>query len=339
MNEDLFRTYEAGCLLASKFPLLGESLDGFEGNSVISTYAPALRPANPWRSQLVENSKIVSVAFWQERKLRCVLNLEGNTNLYGPGGRPDIHFQIPDTGVFTETATGLGYVNRIRAIGNHLYVCGQSRQIWRFDFDGKDLSTGHWQDAAGDMRQPPMPELDEDLEGDELDAWLDEHDNAVDLVDIHGTAEDDIYAVGDEAWHWNGESWQQLNLPTDEPLSAIEIVSAEQIYLVGHNGTVLVGNAQDGFVDLSGIEDNQDFIGVAWFQDALYLAAPDGLYRYDAQARKITPYQTGLTPELQDAHMLEAKDGVLWSFGFKDLAWFDGSQWTRVDHPDNPPIR
>lgn len=53
----------------------------------------------------------------------------------------------------------------------------------------------------------------------------------------------------------------------------------------------------------------------------------------------VVPCTTGLTPELQDAHVLEAKDGVLWSFGFKDLAWFDGKQWTRVDHPDNPPIK
>ncbi len=37
--------------------------------------------------------------------------------------------------------------------------------------------------------------------------------------------------------------------------------------------------------------------------------------------------------------MLEAKHGILWSFGLKDLAWFGGKRWTWVDHPDNPPIR
>jgi hypothetical protein len=44
-------------------------------------------------------------------------------------------------------------------------------------------------------------------------------------------------------------------------------------------------------------------------------------------------------PELQDAHVVDACDGVLWSIGEKDIARFDGKQWVRVDHPDNPPIR
>jgi hypothetical protein len=35
---------------------------------------------------------------------------------------------------------------------------------------------------------------------------------------------------------------------------------------------------------------------------------------------------TGLTPQLQDVHKLEAKGGMLWSFGFKDLVWFDGKR-------------
>lgn len=32
-------------------------------------------------------------------------------------------------------------------------------------------------------------------------------------------------------------------------------------------------------------------------------------------------------------------DSVRGSIGFKDIARFDGSSWTRIDHPANPPIR
>ena len=60
---------------------------------------------------------------------------------------------------------------------------------------------------------------------------------------------------------------------------------------------------------------------------------------YDPAKKTIEPYATDLSPDLQDTHILEAKDGILWSFGFKDLAWFDGKTWTRVNNPDNPPIR
>ena len=75
------------------------------------------------------------------------------------------------------------------------------------------------------------------------------------------------------------------------------------------------------------------------FGDKLFLASSLGLFTYDAAQKKIERYVTTLTPDLQDTHILEAKDSVLWSFGFKDLAYFDGKRWTRVDHPDNPPIR
>lgn len=271
--------------------------------------------------------------------LRCVLSREGQVNIYGPGGEPDTTFQIPDAGVFDDSAIGLGYVNRIRAIGSNLYVCGQSRQVYRFDWNGRDLAAGQWVDFAGPMRQPPMSEPPEDSnDAEAFDRWLDEND-AIDFVDIAGPSESDIYAVGNEAWHWDGAQWTQLGIPTDEPPAAIKVMSADLIYIVGHNGTLLAGNARDGFRDQSTVDDNQNFTGVEWFGDRLFLASNFGMFTFDPATRKIERYVTTLKPDLKDTHMLEAKDGILWSFGFKDLAWFDGSRWTRVDHPDNPPIR
>ncbi|QEI07097.1 hypothetical protein FXN63_15560 [Pigmentiphaga aceris] len=333
-------TIESGSLIRGDFALLNTSIDSLPQSDVDFSRVSAYEYTDaevPWAYRDYDYV-VASVGYWPATGLRCVLSREGEGRLYGPGGKPDHTFQIPGAGVFNDTAIGLGYVNRIRAIGDHLYVCGQSRQVWRFEIDGKHVASGKWHDVAGDMRQAPMPALDVDLEGDELDRWLDEHD-AIDLVDINGPAEDDIYVVGDEAWHWNGNAWHQLALPAEAPLHAIEVVSHEVIYLVGQNGTVLTGNARDGFVDLSRPEDHQDFTGAACFEGNLFLAALEGLYHYDANTTRIVPIATGLTPELQDAHQLEAKDGILWSFGFKDLAWFDGKRWTRVDHPDNPPIK
>ena len=130
-----------------------------------------------------------------------------------------------------------------------------------------------------------------------------------------------------------------MALPTDEPLNAIKVLSPREIILVGHNGTLLAGNARTGFIDLSRVEDNQNFTSAEWFAEKLFLASNFGLHVYDPAKKTIEPYATDLSPDLQDTHILEAKDGILWSFGFKDLAWFDGKTWTRVDHPDNPPIR
>ncbi|SFZ77014.1 hypothetical protein [Chitinimonas taiwanensis] len=338
MNRDIFRSTQSACLVESDLPLLVEVLDAFEDNGVISTYAPRLRPGRPWRSQMVEGWYLVSAYFWAQSELRCILGREGQVNIYGPGGKPDHIYQIPEAGVFGDAAIGLGYVNRIRAVGDQLYVCGQSRQVYRFEWDGKDLATGRWVDMAGSMRQPPMPAPPEGDNEDAFDAWLDDN-NAIDLVDIKGPDINDLYAVGDETWHWNGETWRQLSLPTDEPFAAIKVLNADEIVLVGYNGSVLWGNARDGFRDLSGIEDNQNYTAVEWFDGRLFLASNVGFFTYDLTTRRIAPYRTSLSPDLVDTHHLEAKDGILWSFGFKDLAYFDGTIWTRVDHPDNPPIR
>jgi hypothetical protein len=342
------RTFQAGAALTGQICMLTATCDeliaeGYEDFSVVDTFAPG--HPNPddnteWWSQPYRGFLLVSASVLVQRSssLRAVLSREGQVNIYGPGGQPDHTYQIPGAGVFGEAANGLGYVNCIRAVGDQLYVCGQSRQVYRFVWDGQNLASASWQDMAGPMRQAPISEPPEDGDPEALDRWMDEND-AIDLVDIYGPAPDDLYAVGDEAWHWNGTHWNQLALPTDEPLAAITLLNPNEIILVGHNGTVLHGNARNGFQNVSSVDDNQNLTGVAWFEGKLFLASNFGLLTYNPSIKRLETYPTNLKPDLKDTHQLEAKDGVLWSFGRKDLAYCDGKTWTRVDHPDNPPIR
>lgn len=336
------KTIQAGAAIGNGSVLLAETLDYAQkhGHDItfVSGYAPKQLPHDPWRVLPYEGWFVVSVALFEKYALRCVLSREGQVRLYGPGGKPDHRMQIPEAGVFGDAAVGLGYVNRLRAIGSTLMVCGQSRQVYRLEWNGDDPGQGSWADMAGPMRQQPMTEPPDETDEAAFDAWLDAND-AIDLVDINGPNESDVYAVGDEAWHWNGFEWRQIALPSDEPLAAIKVISPRDVVLVGHNGTLLRGNAVEGFRDLSSVDDNQNFTGVEWFENRLYLASNTGLFIYDDASRRIQPYRTTLKPELQDTHQLEVRDGVLWSFGFKDLAHFDGKVWTRVHHPDNPPIR
>ena len=345
LKEKLVRTFISGVPLTPEIVLIASLFDKFDGNlSAVETYAPG-HPnkvdGSFWWGMPYQKQQIVSLTIFEEIGLRCALSKEGQVNIYGPGGNPDRTFQIPDAGVFGPQSKGYGYVNRIQAVRDGLYVCGDHRQFYRFAWDGQNLASGQWLDMAGAMRQAPVP-ADAPKDGPPFDAWLDAQDASVEFRDLSGSAANDLYAVGDEVWHFNGQDWQQLPLPTDEVIHAIKVVDAQRVALVGHNGTVLLGNAKTGFVDVSGVDDNQNFTGVEFFQNRLWLASNYGLFVYDFASRKIEPYKTTLAVDLVDAHLLEAKDGVLWSFGYKDLAYWDSRdgnlQWVRVHHPDNPRV-
>ena len=335
------KTVQAACLLDNGYRgLLADSVDCLADTDYELSYVFGFdfkKHGDPWVWRDYD-WVTVCVTHWITHGFRCILSREGDVRLYGPGGTPDRTYQIPDAGVMREGAGDYGYVNRIRAIGDGLYVCGQSRQVYRFVPGKPHVLDGQWVDFAGTMRQQPMSEPPDDNGGEAFERWLDEND-AIDLVDIAGSSESDIYTAGDECWHYNGRQWKQLQLPTDEFINAIKVINADQVVMVGHNGTLLIGSARQGFTELSSVDDNQNFTGVELFGDKLFLASSLGLFTYDAAQKKIERYVTTLTPDLQDTHILEAKDGVLWSFGFKDLAYFDRKTWTRVDHPDNPPNR
>lgn len=321
--------------------------------SVVRRYEPIANPRDPWIGFEQKGHELVSAAVAHfdlvDEGLRCVLSVEGYVNLYGPGGKPDAEFQIPDAGVHRQGAKGYGYVHRIRAIGAGLYVCGDARQVYRFMAPGittdldKWLKRGRFVHMDQGMLQPPMPEHPGPSASKAQQAqWLEATDTCP-FWDIHGSSESDIYAVGDEAWHWDGERWQQLQVPNDgETLYVVKAIDAETVVMAGANGYVLVGNARDGFANISTIDDNQNFTGIEYFDNRLWLASHVGLYTFDRDSRRIEKCGTTLQPDLQDTHLLEAKDGVLWSFGYKDLAYWDSrngnKSWVRVNHPDNPPI-
>lgn len=127
-------------------------------------------------------------------------------------------------------------------------------------------------------------------------------------------------------------------------MHVIKVLDKDRIFIGGANGYLFLGNARTGFTNLSSVDDNFTTTGLELFDNQLFIATDAGLFTLsDSGAnRQIIPFKTKLRPELQDAHILEAKDGVLWSFGYKDLAYLDTNrqpaQWVRVHHPDNPRI-
>lgn len=254
----------------------------------------------------------------------CAMSDEGNIEYLCASDDPQYE-KIGGAGVHSEDACGWGYMSALKQIGDHLYACGGAGQVYM------RRGPGDWVHMDKDILQAP----------DVSDRLLPRA--------INGPSESAIYLVGSVSvtglppfvFFWNGKSWRDLQLPESaERITNIYVESEERIWMCGANGTLLLGNAQDGFRNLSSVEDNQLFLSLCKFQEKIYLGSNLGLFVYDPadHAAGIRKVITDLTPDLQDANIVDSADDVLWSIGPKDIARFDGEHWERIHHPDNPPI-
>jgi hypothetical protein len=254
-----------------------------------------------------------------------VLSEEGDVRYFTK--KAPILEKIPGAGVYSEDAQGWGYLSDIQQIGDYLYACGFCGQVY------KRFGPNDWRHVDSGLLQAADTPQNE----------------AFGLSAINGPHEKAIYAVGYRYTEWyppcafffDGKNWRELELPeVAERLTNIYVENEECIWLCGSNGTLLVGNAHQGFKSLSTTEDNQLFLSLCLFKGKIYLGSNMGLFVYDPAKPKegINQVRTKLLPELQDANIVDCAGEVLWSIGPKDIARFDGKNWTRIHHPDNPRI-
>ncbi|MDR1848842.1 MAG: hypothetical protein LBQ75_02265 [Zoogloeaceae bacterium] len=167
--------------------------------------------------------------------------------------------------------------------------------------------------------------------------------------DINGPHESAIYLAGSISTtglppflaFWNGKVWRKIEVPEVAGyFTRIFAESESRIWLCGDNGTLLLGNVDDGFKSLSTVEDNQLFTSITMFNGMVYLGSNLGPFVYDPNQPDdgIRPLKTTLNPPLEDVHSVDAKDGILWMIGSKDLARFDGTDWQRIEIPAKPKI-
>ena len=298
---------------------------------------------------------------------RYFVSISNEGEIHGFGDQ-QFDEEIPGAGVYRENrdreAPGGGYMHAISHVGEHLYACGDSGQFF------KRVSPDNWQQLdlslLEDVRERTLARLRYESELRTRDPSLSDDEilrRALDegpffqtslFYDVAGPAEDQIYIAGsiNEArgagfvgglWFWTGRETRRLDVPTTEVLSSIHVQSADIIWVIGRNGTLLRGNHRDGFVDLSGTNDNQLWQSITMLDGVVYLASggyPQGLFRFDPHSpgAGIVPVRTGLDPEHTDVHIVDAAGDALWSIGFRDIARFDGRTWERIHHPDNPRI-
>jgi hypothetical protein len=273
--------------------------------------------------------KIIAVCVWrnvdQQKRLYVALAAEGDVEIMGPGGTPMIVEHINGAGLFRPWSKQLGYLNQIRQIGNSLFACGGANQVYMREQDDE------WKMISEDILVDPnlIHTRDDPMAGIRF------------ISDVNGLSEDAVYTAGEngEVYFYDGENWLYVNTDTDAPLLRIAIIDPNDIFICGADGILLRGNKENGFRSVWPLEEKPYFTGIEYYNSIIWLASTRrGIYTFDPKTGRAELYQTEMYPEFVDPHRLEAKDGVLWCFGFKDLAYFDGHVWTRVHHPDNPRI-
>ncbi|GAA4278319.1 beta propeller repeat protein [Aquimarina mytili] len=174
---------------------------------------------------------------------------------------------------------------------------------------------------------------------DDADHWIridhtaQQFSKEIDPIDtcwesIDGFDEDDIYVAGwlGEIWHYNGKKWQLLESPTDLDLTRIRCADDGTVYACGQMGTLIkIENKKCSIIDQNLTEDT--FYGMAWFQGKLYCSTMHNVYYYDGKNLKEVDFKKNRPNTF---HQLSARDGILCSFGEKDVVEFNGKEWIAV---------
>lgn len=275
--------------------------------------------------------RVVSVAFADPppntvRRIYA-LSEQGDVEIYSRTG--SIFDKIPGAGL-NHGEEPIGYMNRIRFIGNNLYACGFGGQIYR-------NSHGTWSHFDDGLLQKSITPTDLQISNPQaLLAQLSETANSArDFTDINGFNEQDMYVVGADGFigHHDGTSWRIVERSTAASLNAMHLSADKDVWIVGSRGTVLKGNAQRGFQTLLRKSLNADLYSITSFGNILYIGASNGIYTLVNSKLDLIPIS--IQEDLSQVTCVESKDGVLWALSPKKLLRFDGNSWQVLKHPNN----
>ena len=314
--------FQAACAIESDYVFVAakpESLD--EDQAFTRIFYFDQQNATPWRHVDIPDFTVAGVCVAQHAlgRVRSYVSISNNGVLHIANPQGIRQERIAEAGLERSEPPIYGYINALREIGEQLYACGGGGQIYRRD-------AGSWVSIAGDLRQP--------VAAPAANLALNPVVLADDFSDIDGTAAGDLYVVGDgTVHHYDGTTWSPCVVNTDESLTRVRCVDSALVWVCGFNGTLLRGNADSGFVDVSQYDLNVIFHDLCVFRDQPYLASNDGLFRYDGQ--RVVPVPLQFADGDTAVCAVDVRDGVLWCFGYRSLATFDGDTWQHIRHPDN----
>ena len=316
-------TFHTVCAIERDYIYIASKPDSFDEEEEFTRlfFYDEQHKDNPWLYHDLPGWSVVSLCVVEKTttspRQYCALSKQGQLEFDWPGGGKKIEI-IDGAGLLRQSLPIYGYVNSIRQISGSLFVCGSGGQIY------KRTETG-WVDFAPQFKTPAKR-----LSSGLVTNTIVFHE----FSDINGFSQEDLYVIGiGEIYHFDGHNWKQCPISTDEILNRICCADGK-VWICGYNGTLLVGDAKSGFKELSRFTDNMIFSDLGWLNGVIYLASNEGLFYLDEDGI-LKQVNTGLNPKVTDTNVISVCDGILWSVGYKDIVYFNGTEWARLKHPDN----
>ncbi len=205
--------------------------------------------------------------------------------------------------------SALRHLRVVTLIGEHIYVAGMQRQVYRMSKSG-----GPWERFDAGLL---VPRDDPTIAG---------------LWDIDGFSSEHLYAPGlrGELWRYEDGSWLSCDPPTNAGLYAVVCCTDEQVYVAGDQGIVLRGRG-DQWLPLTNDVTDEAFWSMAEFKGVVYLVTSErGLFRINGDSVEAVDLPFAEPPTMRRLHT----DGnVLLAVGSRDVTVFDGSHWRSLDPP------
>ena len=196
---------------------------------------------------------------------------------------------------------GHGPLRKLRAFGDAVVAVGMDRRVYEFRPDET------WFDrSAPATRAKPVTGFEA----------------------VTGSGLEDFYCAGwrGEIWHCAAGKWQQIDSPTNIMITDLTL-AGDTVYGCGLAGLILVGSGAQWRVLDQGAFD-LDLYSICVYEGRIFAASLYGVY--ELKQDKLHDVDYGIVPPTT-AHTLCSTPEGLGVIGAKDLFFFDGATWRKLE--------
>jgi hypothetical protein len=150
--------------------------------------------------------------------------------------------------------------------------------------------------------------------------------------DIDGFSEKDMYACGGrgDLWHYDGNRWRQVDVPTDAVLQNICCGEDGLVYITTNRRHVLIGR-QTSWEVLEQEETEELLESIIWYGDTAIVSTLSSLYAVSRTSFGVPDIGA---PPLKTTPLIGAGDGVLLVAGSDEAAMYVDKKWTVILEPE-----